>query len=263
MVEPITYTDDVHEPIDDGALPLGERRADDVRDAAFLMEASVSLPDLTELPAYKYYGRYDSNDGDPRYTDTPLNQTYAHARDNPAIKDPLGNGHCVGYSIKHLLLCYPVVNIAPKLSGSDIYHLAQMLDEWPGNNYQGTSVRAGLKALKSLGFIDTYVWTSQAETVAQWLLSGRGPVAIGSDWLTGMDRPTKANGYTITPTGNKRGGHAYLIDGISQRTRRFRVLNSWGTWGLNGRAYIGWDDLQTLMSERSNAAASPLEIKKV
>ncbi len=262
MTDPII--EDVTQPLDDGIRPLGERRADDVRDALFLMADAVPLPDLSTLPAYRFYGCYDSRTGDQRYLNTPLNQMLSHAKDNPAVRDPLGNGHCVGYSMKHLLLCYPVVNKAPTLSGSDIYHLAQTMDSWAGTDYNGTSVRAGLKALQSLGFINAYVWSSSAETVAQWLLSGRGPVCIGSSWFTGMDFPSKSNGYTITPTGKDRGGHAWILDGVNQASKRFRLLNSWGTgFGQNGRAWISFDDLQTLMDERPNAAASPVEMRKV
>jgi hypothetical protein len=260
MVDPIAYQDDIEQPIVNAPFPLGERRADDVRDAAFLMADAVPLPPLTALPTYRYYGVYGSLTGDTRYTNTPLSQMLAHAKGNPNARDPLGNGHCVGYSMKHLLLCHPIVNKAPTLSGSDIYHLAQTMDEWDGTAYQGTSVRAGLKALQSLGFIGGYLWTSSPATVAQWLLSGRGPVCIGSSWYGGMDFPNKASGYRIAPTGTNRGGHAYIIDGVNQALRRFRILNSWGpTWGQNGRAFLTWDDLQFLMSERANAAASPVE----
>ena len=260
MAEPIEYRDDVTEEIDHSPFPLGERRADDVRDFGFLMAETVDLAPLEILPTYRYYGIHDANDGNPTIADTPLNQSRCHAYQDRAKPDPLGCGHCVGYAAKHYLLCYPTVNRALHLSGSDIYHEAQRVDEWGGTQYQGTSVRAGLKVLQTKGFISSYVWTSSVETVAQWILSGRGPVLVGTSWYAGMDYPSMSNGYRVQPTGHNRGGHAYLIDGVNQSTRKARILNSWGNWGQRGRAWITWPDLQKLFDERPNAAASPVEV---
>jgi hypothetical protein len=261
MVEPFTFKEDVAEALPPTPYPMGERRVDDVRDGSHLMSA-LHLPRLEALPAYRYYGVYDSGDAlDTRsiIMNTPLDQSHCHARNDRLHPDPLGCGHCVGYGMKHLLLCYPVVNKGAAYSGSDIYHRAQAIDEWAGTNYQGTSVRAGLKALVALGYVGAYVWTSSADVVAQWLLSGRGPVVVGTSWFFRMFDPTSNGGYLV-PTGSNVGGHCWVIDGVNQQTRVFRMLNSWGRyWGVNGRANIRWSDLQKLLSERPNAAASATE----
>lgn len=261
----MTYKDKATRRVPSTPFPLGELRADDSRDNDHRMEDRLSVG-LTAPPPYLYYDVYDgglAKDARSIYQNTPLNQSNCHSKTSRTAKDPLGCGHCVGYANKHLLLVRrPVLNVAPTLSGSDVYHLAQTLDEWSGTNYQGTSVRAGLKALQKLGYGGEYVWTSDVMVVANWLLSGRGPVIVGTDWHTGMFTPS-ASGF-IRPTGSVVGGHCYLFDGCNAVEKKLRILNSWGAyWGTNGRAWITFADAQTLMGRRPNAAASFTEWAKV
>jgi hypothetical protein len=221
----------------------------------------VSLEPLSALPERIRYGIHDSMFSvDPKsiYQNTPLQQGNCHAANDPTRRDPRGCGHCVGFGCKHLLLMQPTVNIAPKISGSDIYHRAQTMDEWAGTSYQGTSVRAGLKALQSMGYIGTYVWTSSVYTVAQWLLSGRGPVIVGTSWYQQMFSPWSYGGFLV-PAGSYAGGHCWVLDEVDQTTRIFGMTNSWNGWNSTGRAKIRWNDLQMLFNQRPNAAASATE----
>src|SRR5690348_7295325 len=71
---------------------------------------------------------------------------------------------CVGYAWTNWILNGPVTpgkDFRPDPIG--VYLAAQRVDEWIGENYAGTSVRAGAKVLKQLGFIDTYTWTWDVE----------------------------------------------------------------------------------------------------
>jgi len=57
---------------------------------------------------------------------------------------------------------------------------------------------------------------------------------VGSDGMVAMPKPVRVNS----------GGHAQLIVGYNDNTRRFIVRNSWGVyWGDNGYGYVPYDYL--------------------
>src|SRR5215217_2541716 len=62
---------------------------------------------------------------------------------------------CVGYAWTHWLHAGPTTQPkpAPIVRPQDVYMGAQRVDEWPGEDYEGTSVRAGAKALQARGFV--------------------------------------------------------------------------------------------------------------
>ena len=157
--------------------------------------------------------------------------------------------HCVGYSWAHWIDDGPIkhLGVKPNTDPVLIYKNAQKLDEWVGENYDGTSVRGGAKYLKNVGKIGSYLWTFNINTLIQTLLT-QGPVVVGTNWYVGMFYPDK-NGL-IRLSGRKAGGHAYVINGIDTKKRLFRIKNSWGRgWGLSGHAFISFSDVQRLINE--------------
>jgi hypothetical protein len=138
-----------------------------------------------------------------------------------------------------------------------LYKRAQLLDEWPGEDYEGTSVLAGVKAAQELGLVARYTW---AFTLEEFLLgvSYKSPPVTGCNWHEDMYN-TDARGF-ISPTGNVVGGHAILIRGQKLYTggdgpfgidmdRSYVIFwNSWGpTWGQEGTAKMtmrNWDALR-------------------
>src|SRR5678809_1152075 len=136
----------------------------------------------------------------------------------------------------------------------EIYNLAQTLDEWAGEAYEGTSVRGAAKALTQMGRLKSYVWANGAVDVRDWIML-QGPVIIGSDWLMNMFDPTSDG--TLRVSGSVVGGHAYLLSGYDAAASRFQMVNSWGTsWGLGGVAWIKFRDMDKLLSRQGEGCAA-------
>lgn len=177
--------------------------------------------------------------------------------DTAYFGDQGDSAHCVGYAWMHWLVNSPISNY---VDPDGLYTLAQFVDEWPGERYEGTSVRAGAKVLKSLGFIERYEWTWDVQTLIDTVLE-LGPVVVGTDWLAGMDKPDKAG--IIKATGRSLGGHAYLINGCSQDREFFRIKNSWGeSWADNGRAWISFNDMAKLIKAEGEVCLAVERLSK-
>jgi len=144
------------------------------------------------------------------------------------VLDQAGLPACVGFAWAHWLMCDPVKQF---LYPAGIYYAAQYVDEWEGQDYDGTSCRGGAKVLRNFGLIGEFRLCLDAEDIAAIVLE-QGPVCVGTTWYAGMSDPFHG---TIAPTGRLQGGHAYLIVGANQRHEAFTVLNSWGAgWGETG-----------------------------
>jgi hypothetical protein len=153
---------------------------------------------------------------------------------------------CVEFSWTQNLLSSPLRQ-KPKFTRGQLYHAAQKIDEWPGENYDGTSVRAGVKVLQQWGYIEQYLWANKLEEVKVWILT-KGPVVFGTNWYEGMF-DTDENGY-LNLTGPIVGGHAFLCVGYSTVHKAFRFMNSWGrAWGQLGRFWLREADVERLMWE--------------
>lgn len=203
---------------------LGRKYAKDVRDLNYLIKNSGVLTATTATSKY-----WDDN------------EWWGDQGDSPK---------CVGYAWAHWVEDGPVTHAgtAPILSPDVIYRDAQKLDEWAGENYEGTSIRGGVKAVQSKGYIKSYLWGYDLQTLIQTVLT-KGPVVVGTNWYEGMFYPD-ANGL-IKVTGRLAGGHAYLINGVDTVKKLFRIKNSWGReWGVNGRAYIRFSDMEQLIKRR-------------
>lgn len=185
---------------------------------------------------------------------------------NPIQLNQGREGACVGFAHCGVINAQPQPHELGNQTGFDIYHLAQNdFDPFPGNNYPGTTVRAGAMASKQMGFYWGFAMTQVVQTIVLQVLN-KGPVTIGVDWMTGMDR-VDSEGY-IYPTGTRRGGHSVVIDGIIYRAEvygrpitpdRVRIRNSWGlAWGLQGRCRMRIADLAVLLG-RGGVACAPVE----
>lgn len=183
------------------------------------------------------------------------------------------SSRCVVFAMGQLIQTGPIMQnllrtITPemrsKVGGADdavaldqllwwAYKYAQDNDEWSGAepDYYGTSGRAGAKAFQSLGYFTNYFWLNTVDEIANYILTA-GPVPVGTDWFTGMDT-RDPQGY-IHPTGNWRGGHEYLLDGVSVVKRRFRMRQSWGDSAYHA-AWLSFEDMAYLLSQGGDALA--------
>src|SRR5678816_26052 len=95
---------------------LGRLFAPDERDKRFTMRAALQHPELPPRPRQRPYN---------------LGMTL----------DQGNTPQCVGYSTRDKLASAPfMVHVDQGPSAFEIYTGAQKLDEWPGENYEGTSV---------------------------------------------------------------------------------------------------------------------------
>lgn len=158
---------------------------------------------------------------------------------------------CVGYSCEGWQRCSPIRTKNPT-PGLTIYRRALQIDEFPGEQDTGTSIRAGVKALEEFGHVERYVWAYSAEEVKLWVLT-TGPVIVGTNFTTGM-RDVKGPSWFMELLGIPLGGHAYLLTGYSRTRHAFRMINSWGrNWGDKGRAWLRYGDLDSLLRSRGDA----------
>lgn len=186
--------------------------------------------------------------------------TLMQAATNPALTQKMWDDNwwwgnqgatpqCVGYAWAHCLADAPIIHSQnPAMAPEAIYEAAQKLDEWPGEDYAGTSVRGGVKALQAAKWVSNYYWTWSVNTMVATVLSV-GPVVVGSDWLSGMMTPTKGAAM-IYARGRVLGGHAYVVNGVDTVKKVFRIKNSWGQdWGQGGHAWISIADMAKLIRD--------------
>jgi len=168
------------------------------------------------------------------------------------VIDQGSDPYCVGFGWAHELIAVPVpVTSIDYDYAVKIYHGAQENDEWPGTDYQGSSVLGGWKYCRSLGWYDSVAW---AFSMSDWILSTQvGPSVIGVSWMTGM-MSTDSNGFIHT-TGMNEGGHCILMNGYNLEGHYFTLHNSWGKdWGINGECKISEDDMNKLRQDDAECA---------
>ncbi len=162
--------------------------------------------------------------------------------------------HCVAFAWVHWLEDAPITH-APRAPGAPtpfntdvIYRDAQRVDEWPGEGYAGTSVRAGAKVLRSLGLISAFHWAFDLDTTVDAIME-LGPVVIGCNWYRDMFNPG-SDGF-LKVSGPSVGGHAFVLNGANLAKGFVRMKNSWGrNWGKNGYSKIHMEDLEKLIKRQ-------------
>jgi hypothetical protein len=182
------------------------------------------------------------------------------------ILDQGREGACVGFGWTAEALATPIpVNLSrmkikvatdPNVFARTVYQRAKVLDEWEGEDYDGTSVLAGAKVLKELGLVKEYRWAFSINDVIDAIIS-KGPVVLGIYWYAGMyDAPdgilnvagSVVGGHCITAIGYRLG--KYTKTGVDSVI----LQNSWGKdWGINGLAELKVTQLDMLLRNDGEA----------
>lgn len=182
------------------------------------------------------------------------------------ILDQGNEGACVGFGWTAETLAGPVQvdlrNIQKDIPRDPtdfahyVYKNAQKIDQWPGENYSGTSVLAGAKIMMQLEVLHEYRWAFSVDDIIGTLMS-HGPVVLGINWYSGMYRAPDGR---LEIFGNKVGGHCILAVGYNPSSSKFNgkqtifLQNSWGkSWGIDGVAEMTVDDLNRLINEGGEA----------
>lgn len=178
-------------------------------------------------------------------------------------------GACVGFSWAHELAARPVaIKGVTALTGKRIYESAQKRDDIPGEDYEGTSVLAGAKAVQFFGYIESYRWAFSLNELLL-ALGYAGPVVLGINWYASMFATDAAGRVHVG--GELAGGHAILANRVALVWRNpqspkvmanvdmdkstIRLHNSWGKtgWGINGDGEVSLTDTERLLNEDGEA----------
>lgn len=190
------------------------------------------------------------------------------------VLDQGKEGACTGFGLatvaNYLLLRRRVVPDNVPVSPQMIYHLARRYDEWPGEDYSGSSARGAVKAWHKHGICSHETWCSQnkrrgAPVLTEHLTSEARKRPLGAyfrvnhkdlvamhsaiaevgilyatslvheGWMNvGRDGLVEYRGETV-------GAHAFAI--VAYDEQGFWFQNSWGPgWGAGGFGQISYDD---------------------
>lgn len=177
-------------------------------------------------------------------------------------------GACTGFSVLDILgysqywsaltdaeRAYLSTN--PGQAGLLFYHTATVLDSIPGQyvpDDTGSDCGSAAKGGVKLGYFSGYQ-TAFGAVAFQAALT-KGPVMVGTRWDNSMMSPDSSGVIVPDKASGVAGGHAYLIDGYSLATDRYRMRNHWTTgWGHNGFAYIPRQPFHDLLADQGDVTA--------
>jgi hypothetical protein len=177
---------------------------------------------------------------------------------NGRVLDQGAEGSCVGHGCVGCIGAEPVPAPRARVSHAEAvrwYERAQRLDEWPGDDYSGTSVNAGMKVGRAFGWWDGWRWAFGVDDMRQAIQLG--PLVVGVPWRSGM-YATGPDGL-VTTEGSEVGGHCLLVIGWSRAFSTygpgFWWLNSWGLdYGIRGAGFVPEETMAGLVEDVGEVA---------
>lgn len=184
------------------------------------------------------------------------------------ILDQKSEGACTGFALA------AAINMMNQHAGRDIqvsarmlYEMAKRNDEWPGEEYDGSSLRGAIRGWRNMGVCEDDYWpyrvgnkkgsltidaakNARQHTLGSYYrlrpivsdfhsaLNETGVIAASAKVHRGWEKPQ--NGI-IERHDKREGGHAFIIVGYNDEG--FWIQNSWGKgWGDNGVALWTYED---------------------
>jgi hypothetical protein len=157
------------------------------------------------------------------------------------------------------------------LSPRGVYVFAKRYDQWPGEDYEGTSVEGALKAVTAIGLYSETMWpySRKSEPVgvaAEYHISNyselngvnniidalrTGEVVVATVSVTSdFDSPDENGRVTIRLPLRELGGKALAIVGYDRKKAEFKFANDWGvSWGRRGFGTIRDTDLVRILQD--------------
>ncbi|MEO6422795.1 MAG: C1 family peptidase [Candidatus Nitrotoga sp.] len=190
------------------------------------------------------------------------------------VLDQGTEGACTGFGLatvaNYLLRRRKIVPNTVDVSPRMLYELARRYDEWPGEDYSGSSARGAMKGWNKHGVCAESDWpyelsskhkrglTDERTSAAKYrplgayfrvnhqdLIAMHAAISeVGALFATATVHDgwnnVKQNGI-IVQSANILGGHAFAI--VAYDSEGFWIQNSWSTrWGNGGLARISYDD---------------------
>lgn len=189
------------------------------------------------------------------------------------ILDQGFEGACTGFALAGAInLLKQRGESTERVSARMLYEMAKRHDEWPGEDYDGSSLRGAIKGWGNMGVCSEDKWKYRAtsrgtltivraedarrNTIGAYYrirprisdfhaaLNETGVITASARVHKGWDAPKNGKiSFLKTPDG----GHAFVIVGYD--SEGFWVQNSWGpTWGNKGVALWSYEDwIQNVM----------------
>ena len=234
-----------------------QNRVRDARPDTIDFRDQMFVPTLTEVAATKHLAEYLAEYGEI----------------DDLILDQGTEGACTGFGLaavaNYLVHTRSDATDKTKVSARMLYEMARRYDEWPGEDYSGSSARGAMKGWHKHGVCSDSKWGYEPRADPETLTAARIVDAVARPLgayfrvnhkdLVAMHSAITEVGIlyatavvhsgwgNLTPEGyipfdNKYpGGHAFAI--VAYDEKGFWIQNSWGeSWGLDGFARISYDD---------------------
>lgn len=182
------------------------------------------------------------------------------------ILDQKSEGACTGFALAAAInFTYKKMGEPIRVSARMLYEMAKRNDEWPGEDYDGSSLRGVIHGWKNMGVCQEDAWKYTARdkdltieraklarnhTIGAYYrlkpnktdfhaaLNETGVIIVSANVHKGWDNPSKG---IIKKYKKTNGGHAFAIVGYNEQG--FWIQNSWGpSWGDNGLALWTYED---------------------
>jgi len=162
-----------------------------------------------------------------------------------------------------------IERVSPRM----LYHLARIYDEWPGEDYDGSSCRGAMKGWHRHGACSEALWPYRVDGKARFVPPAEGwsrdaaertlgayyrinkdavgdlqaairevgAVYVSARVHAGWNIRARKELPVLSPKGESTGGHAFAMVGYNGDG--FVVQNSWGSkWGFHGFAVLRYED---------------------